>query len=458
MKTENEQKRITETTLKTLKPKNIPWFVKDTLQKGFQIKILPSGQLTYLVEARLGGKGKVKKFKIGNVADMSLSEARDKAKDSLNLIRSGTDPQIIKKQQLFEGMTLEGLLKAYLSRPKHNLKPRTIKDYQNFFEKQFKPWQKRRVADITKYEILDWYTKGHTTPVHTHNAFRALNALMNYAIGLEVIDTNPCEFVTKNKIRYTIPKRSSHIEATYDLPKFLKAFIEFDFQKDSQKVARDIILLMLTTGLRFGEASSIKFENIDHIRKTILIPDTKNRQDHLVLLVPLTYTMLRYREKDSDKSPYVFRIKGGETKSPHVTDIRKTLHGICDSAKIKQISAHDLRRTFASTLNSIGVGYADTKALMNHKAKDITATYIQDNHEILRNYMMNVVKYYDLKIPFPNNIEAGWSKFGTEILQSNFYKNVQAEFEPINPQDYNEDHAQSLTDDFWLGFDADKSN
>ena len=453
MATGNAQKRITETTLKTLKAKREPWVIRDTEQRGFQVKVLPSGLATFQVEARMGGKGKVKKFKIGNVSDMPLKQAREKAKEQLNLIRSGTDPQTVKKQQMYEGMTLGELLEAYLGRPNHNLKERTVKDYRAFFKKQFKQWHKKRVVDITKYEILDWYTKGKQTPTFTHNAFRALNALMNYAIGLEVIEVNPCEFVTKNKVRYRVPKRTGHIEANYDLPKFLKAFIEYDYPKDSQKVARDMIILMLMTGLRFGEASSIKSDYVDLEKKILRIPDTKNRQDHYVPLVPLTFTMLRYRlENDMEKnSPYIFRIKGGITKSPHVTDIRKTLHGICDNAGIKRISSHDLRRTFASTLNNIGVGYADMQALMNHKSKHITAIYIQDNIENLRQHMVKVVEYYDLKIRF--DTEGNWSKVAKGAIQANLYGNIQPDFEPLEIPEYDEEHKKSLHDDYWYGLD-----
>lgn len=397
MAKQNESKRITETTLKSLTPSAKEWYVRDTQLRGFHIRVHPSGSVIYQVEARLGGKGRPKKFKIGNVHEIPLDEARQKATQALKLIREGTDPSKEKQARLFEGITLEQLLKKYLENRK-NLKQRTRHAYTYQITKCCKQWLNTRVKDIHKHEVLEWYHEGKNTPTHTHGAYRVLHTLMEYAEGLEIINENPCKLIKKTKAAYSIKKRETYLEPNQDLGKFLKAFIEYDFIKDSQKAARDLIVLMLTTGLRFGEARSIKFSNIDFERKVLVVKDTKNRRDHIVPLVAMTFTMLRLRKESEDKPTYVFPIKKRTAKAPYVTDIRKTLAGICKKAGITEITPHDLRRTFASALNDIGVGYSDTKALMNHKTKDITAVYIQNNAEKLRRYLIDVVRYYDTKI------------------------------------------------------------
>ncbi|MCD8492922.1 MAG: Arm DNA-binding domain-containing protein [Geovibrio sp.] len=185
----DETKRITETTLTKLSPKPEIRFIRDTEQRGFQIKVTPLGHASYFVEARIGGAGKVKRFKIGNVGDMTLQQARDKARSALGQIREGVDPKIEKNRALFEGITLNELMERYFKSKR--LKPRTISDYRYFMGKQFNRWRNRRVADITRHEVLDWYQRGSTTPTHTHGAYRALRALMNFAVGMEIIGVNP---------------------------------------------------------------------------------------------------------------------------------------------------------------------------------------------------------------------------------------------------------------------------
>ncbi len=121
------------------------------------------------------------------------------------------------------------------------------------------------------------------------------------------------------------------------------------------------------------------------------------------------------------------------------------------------VTPHDLRRTFASTLNNIGVGYADNKALMNHKNKDITATYIQNNIEKLRDHLTKVVKYYDSKVKYPENIEKGWSDTVSNALQGILYGNIDCSPEPLEPHEMGlGKHDKSKEDEYWYGLDADE--
>lgn len=410
--------RITTTSLRSLAPADKDWFIRDTAQRGFQIKVPPTGKAIYQVEARLGGTGRVKKFKLANVQDITLDEARERAKQALDKIRSGIDPLQEKRAQTHEGKTLQQLIDLYIT--SKNLKPRTKKDYKQIAERRFGHWPNMRVRDITKHEIRDWYAKGRTTPTQTEQAYRFLNALMVFALGLEIITNNPCELVTNAGLRYTIKKRTKHIEVNEDLARFLNIFSRYKYQRDSERVARDIILLILTTGLRSTEASTLQWKDVDMRRKLFIVRDTKNGSDHTVPMISMTYSMFQYRQEHSEGSPYVFRIKG-DKKSPYITSFQKTLKNICDDAAVPVVTAHDLRRTFATVLNSLGVGYADLKQLLNHKTADITAdVYIQPDVEHLRQIIYQVGDFYDRKIPyFPAG--QGCSRYASGVLRLCFY-------------------------------------
>ena len=229
------------------------------------------------------------------------------------------------------------------------------------------------------------------------------------------------------------------------------ALKNYKFLRDSERVSRDVILLILTTGLRLTEASTIQWKQINFNKKTILIPDTKNGRDHVVPMTPLTFAMLLYRREHHEDSSYVFRIKG-VSKSGHITSFQKTLTNLCKNAEIPVVSAHDLRRTFATLLNTMNVGYADLKELMNHKAKDITAgVYIQPDIEKLRGILIQVVEYYDRKIPFypPGQ---GCSRYASGTLRKIIYKTGTPD--PIEIDDpTSEDPAwlEQSVRDFWNG-------
>lgn len=443
----NETKRITETTLTRLVPRAQERFIRDTEQRGFQIKIAPSGHAAYFVEARIGGTGRVKKFKIGNVGDMSLTQARERARATLGQIREGIDPKIEKNRALFEGITLIELMERYLTSKR--LKPRTVADYRYFMGKQFLRWQNRRVADITRHEVLDWYQRGNATPTHTQGAYRCLRALMNFALGMEVIDTNPCASVKHLGITYAIKKKNSHI-AVEDMEKFMTAFVNYPYRRDSQRVARDVMMLMLLTGLRPNEAATLKWDNVDFKRKRVVLKDTKNGSDHVIPMTNLIYALFRLREEHSDKSPYVFRIKGKD-KSRYITSYQKTLNGICDMAEVDKVTPHDLRRTFATLLNTLGVGFADVKHLMNHSVKDVTtAVYIQPDFRRMQGILHQVGDYYDMSVPFTDRPPTGFSRYATGTLRCVLYgKGAPAIQKLDDPYEEDEAYQEMVEQDYW---------
>ena len=55
---------------------------------------------------------------------------------------------------------------------------------------------------------------------------------------------------------------------------------------------------------------------------------------------------------------------------------------------------HDLRRTFATYADSLGIQHNTIKRLMNHKNNDVTSThYIHQSIETLRDPMQKITEY-----------------------------------------------------------------
>ena len=418
MEQQSRKTRITSSTVRSLRPSEGAQVIRDTMLKGFQIRILPSGNAVYWAEARFGGgKGRNMKYKVGQVDEVGLAEARERARVALDKIRRGIDPQQEKKMKAHEGKTLRQLIEDFYS--VKTLKPST-KTLYGYHTKEFKDWMDKRAVDITDYEISDWYVRGKHKPDQTDGAFRFLRTLMKFAVGRRIIKENPCQMVTNTGMRYKKKHRTGHIENN-NLGKFFKSFVEYKYVKDSEIVARDALLLIVTTGLRSAEARTLRWENVDFKRGKFVIPDTKNGLDHTVPMTPLTWSLLKYRERQGEGSEYVFRIKkSSKTKSGHVTNIQKTLANICKQAGIQVVCVHDLRRTFATVLNSIDVGFLDLKKLMNHKTKDISAHYTQPDIDKLRKILMRVVDYYDKSFP-SMAADSGFTMYNGGALNHKIY-------------------------------------
>ena len=445
----SKKTHITAATLKSLRTGDRDYFIRDIGQRGFQIKVSANGKKTYQVEARLNGTGKVKKYKLGNVDDIDLNQAREYARDALTTIRKGIDPLLQKRAQTHEGKTLGEVITLYLKT--RRLKKSTIEGYEYLTQRRLSPWLKMRVKDITKHQILDWYLNDvRKTPTQTEQTFRFLNSVMNYSKALEIISINPCEFVTAARVRHSVKRRTGHIEPNQDLEKFLIVFTKYNYLRDSERVARDLIALILTTGLRVNEARTLQWNTVDMARKCFTIKDTKNHRDHVVPMTPLTFALFRYRREHSLGSPYVFRVKSN-TNTEYMINFQKTLNNLCEKAGIARVTPHDLRRTFATVLNTLDVGYADLKLLMNHKDKDVTTSvYIQPDIESLRGHLCRVVYYYDYKIPF-FAAEQGCSRYSEGVLRFSLYGGSTPPVpDPLdNPMDENPQWEDLQKREFW---------
>ncbi|PIR11336.1 MAG: recombinase, partial [Gammaproteobacteria bacterium CG11_big_fil_rev_8_21_14_0_20_46_22] len=79
---------ISATLIKTLKPKDKHYDVRDKSLKGFLIRVNPSGNMSYVIQY-----WRSKRMHIGKVGVLKPEKAREKATQLLGLAASGEDPK-----------------------------------------------------------------------------------------------------------------------------------------------------------------------------------------------------------------------------------------------------------------------------------------------------------------------------------------------------------------------------
>lgn len=169
----------------------------------------------------------------------------------------------------------------------------------------------------------------------------------------------------------------------------------------------DIFVFLLYSGLRIGEASALKWEDIDfnkkiiNVNKSITIAKNRDR----TLINPKTnkpYKTVRIYQNDTKtlsstrvvpmskmaqfalnnmkeytpKSEYVLANRNGVPSTP--SSLNKTLKAILKRANIKgNYSLHSLRHTFASMLFAKNIDVKIVSELLGHSSTSITyKTYI----------------------------------------------------------------------------------
>jgi integrase len=298
------------------------------------------------------------------------------------------------------------------------LKPKTEHDYTNTFDVCLSDWLDQPVPTITRraveqrfVKIRDGQGKGQAT-----KCMRILAAVLNHAKAFEVDDgvrlitENPCDVLKEKKVDRNIKPRDRYLEKD-ELRLVVEELSHIQHPEYAKQELRltnvtvaDFITLLLFTGLRREEASTLLWADVNMTDAYFTIHDTKNGSDHVVPMSKPIKTMFERRHSDNDKHhEWVFpnRFNNGPLREP-----RKQMERLAEITGVK-FSCHDLRRTFATLAEAYGIDYHSIKRALNHKSQDITARYIQTRVDKMRHVFDSVAE------------EIMWWVYGEPLLDPN---------------------------------------
>ena len=191
---------ITQRFINGLKPSSSARFIRDNALVGFGVKVMPTGRISFIVEARIRG-GSSKRITLGQSPALSASKARDRAGQFIQLMQSGIDPVKARRAEVArqEGLSkpVADVFNSYLAN--RDLKEITKKDYSTTFRLVFSSWANRPIRDITRQDAEEVFAetrdnRGHATAT---KAFRIISAVFNYAMADEV---NGERLITENPV------------------------------------------------------------------------------------------------------------------------------------------------------------------------------------------------------------------------------------------------------------------
>jgi hypothetical protein len=118
---------------------------------------------------------------------------------------------------------------------------------------------------------------------------------------------------------------------------------------------------------------------------------TKNRQDFVVPMARIIQTMLRIRAENKINERFVFPQRN--RKGP-LQDFRVTQGHLISLAKVKRITPHDFRRTFADIARVVRPDHFTVQDVVGHKVHDVTATYLSGLTLVERRQVFQAVSDY----------------------------------------------------------------
>ncbi|MCX6792924.1 MAG: site-specific integrase [Candidatus Falkowbacteria bacterium] len=144
-------------------------------------------------------------------------------------------------------------------------------------------------------------------------------------------------------------------------------------------VLREMVLVGLKTGLRFGELIALEWSDIDFksnlmtVQKSIARGRLGSPKSNKIRYVPLLDDVSKVLNARSKKRGLVFSKDGKKHLGPVLC--LRWLHLACKTAGLRKIGWHTLRHTFASHLAQNGVSIVLIKELLGHADIKTTMRY-----------------------------------------------------------------------------------
>lgn len=345
----------------------------DTDLPGFYLIV---GRRAKTFAAQKDIQGRSVRYSIGKYGHFTVEEARKIAREKLYLMSVGVNPNTQDKEARARAITLEMVLESYIF-TRRDLKPRTKADYRYILNRYMVDWKRRVITDIDKDMVAARHTKIATeNGASTANkVMRVLRAILNYAYAtFDIERVNPVAYLTQVKAWYKEKRRRTYIK-----PSELKAWWDAVYRLENDTY-RDFFLLLLFTGLRRGEAASLRWSNVNFEDRVLSIEDTKNGDPLTLPLGNFLHGLLEARRRRYGNYEYIFPGPGA---FGYLVEPKKGINKVIKASGIS-FSCHDLRRTFITIAESLDISAYALKRLVNHRVTDVTGGYIIVDVERLR--------------------------------------------------------------------------
>jgi integrase len=339
----------------------------DADNPGFGLRVSAGGRKAWIAMYRHGNLKR--RLTLGTYPTLSLAEAREKAGRAHHAVQyDGTDPATAKKTAR-EAETFAELAAEYIERHAKRMKRSWRKDVL-ILEKDVLPrFGKRKATDITRRDIIalldDIVARG--APIQANRTLEIVRKLFNWAVGRDVLGANPC---------YRIPKPSNENRSDRVLTEEEIRAVWAALGAEAPLTAATFKLRLLTAQ-RGAEVLAMRWDQISNGWWTIPAEVAKNALAHRVPLSQQAMTLLEKMRPLGEGSEWIFPGARGDG---HRVAIHKAHNRIRNRSGVPFVP-HDLRRTAASHMTSMGINRLVVSKVLNHAETGVTSVYDRSSYD-----------------------------------------------------------------------------
>jgi integrase len=360
------KRRLTELSVRKLRPRATTYLIWDTLQRGLAIRVQPTGARAWKVI--YSRHGRPRWLHLGDAGAIGLADARTLAADAMLEVARGKDPAAEKRAERGAGTFAELAARYVESYAKKRNK--SWRQADALVQRYLLPrWGKLQASSITRGDVRTMMSRIEA-PVLANQVLAAASAIFSWAAKQEIVVANPCRGVDRNATR-----SRERVLSSSEVPKFWDAF------DDAGLVASSALKMILLTGQRPGEVAHMRREHIvdgwwqmpGEPVPQVGWPGVKNAAAHRIWLPKAAQDILA-ELNDGATTGFVF---AGERGRP-IGKLDGAMRAICKKLGVERLTPHDLRRSHGSTITALGFGRDAMNRIQNHKEGGIASVY--DRH------------------------------------------------------------------------------
>jgi integrase len=356
--------KLTDKGIRSLKPPSTGqvdyW---DSLTPGFGIRLGHGGRKAFTVLTRVDGR--VRRFMLAPAfPDLALGKAREEAAIIIKNAQRGIDPaaaleadrQAVRSRQ----RNTFGAVAAEFMQD-HAAHLRTRDEMQRKLDVDLLPhWRDKPIAIITRADVKALLRdKARTSPIAANRLLSLVSKIFTWALDEEIVSGSPA---------LRLPRYGEELERerTLDPDEIRSVWLGCD---QLGYPFGPLFQLMLVTGQRRGEVAGMKWDEFDADGWRMPGARSKSKLGHHVPLSTLAREILEPLPQLGD---HVFQARGDKPLQGWSKTKRRL-----DSFANLQTSwrLHDLRRTTATQLRTLGIDRLVVSKVLNHAEAGVTRIY-----------------------------------------------------------------------------------
>ena len=332
--------------------------VTDALVPGLRLVVQPSGQKSWAI--RYSFARRKRKMTLGPYPRLGLAEARDAARKALEQVARGSDPGLAKVTGTLTGETFEAAAELYDRLHVATLRAGTAQYVRRELDAAKEAWRGRLTRSIRRADVIVLVDQANESGPHAGNQRRkVLAAFFHFCEDRDLIESSPARGLKKTKLKAR--------ERFLDDGELRLVWNAADKLGGSYGTLTKLLIL---TGCRRNEIAKLEWSEI--VGDFIMLPEarTKTAEKHRIPITPLMRSILDGLPR---RGQYV--LGNGRPMSANMR-ARDSL----DVSLTEAWRFHDLRRSFATGLQRLGIPIEIIERCLNHKLPGISAIYNRDDY------------------------------------------------------------------------------